>query len=80
MARGREPASDEVRALAERAGALVEDFTGGDPGIRASLQRMYQAEGGVAVINRHGGGMDQELWNYCGRAMAALRDAGEEAS
>jgi TipAS antibiotic-recognition protein len=36
---------DRVRALAVRWRDLVEQFTGGDPGIRASLQKMYDNEG-----------------------------------
>jgi len=80
MARGADPAADEVKGLAVRARSLVSDFTGGDPGIEASLRRMYQEEGGAAVINRQGGDMDPELWSYYRRAMAALTaDGGEVA-
>jgi MerR family transcriptional regulator, thiopeptide resistance regulator len=43
--RGTDPADEAVQALGRRAGELVEMFTGGDPGIRASLQRMYEQEG-----------------------------------
>jgi MerR family transcriptional regulator, thiopeptide resistance regulator len=43
--RGTDPADPTVQALGRRAGELVEMFTGGDPGIRASLQRMYEQEG-----------------------------------
>jgi MerR family transcriptional regulator, thiopeptide resistance regulator len=42
---GTEPADPAVQALGRRADELVEMFTGGDPGIRASLQRMYEQEG-----------------------------------
>lgn len=80
MSRDVDPASGEVRALAVRARALIGDFTGGDPGIEASLRRMYQEEGGGAVINRYGGDMDPELWRYYGRAMAALGGDPKEAS
>lgn len=77
MALGRDPASDEVRPLALRGRALIEAFTGGDTGIEASLKRMYQEEGGPALVNRHGGDMDPGLWAYYGRALAALQ-AGRE--
>jgi len=73
MSRGVDPASDEVRSLALEAGELVRAFTGGDAGIETSLRHMYQEEGGVAVVNRSGGGMDPELWRYYGSAMAAIR-------
>jgi hypothetical protein len=43
--RGTDPADPAVQALGRRADELVEMFTGGDPGIRASLQRMYEQEG-----------------------------------
>jgi DNA-binding transcriptional MerR regulator len=42
--RGTDPADPAVQALGRRAGELVEMFTGGDPAIRASLQRMYEQE------------------------------------
>ncbi len=42
--RGVDPASDEAQALAGRWCALIEAFTGGDPGIEASLNRMYREE------------------------------------
>jgi len=80
MALGRDPASGEVRALALRARDLIEAFTGGDPGIEASLRRMYQEEGGVTLVNRSGGNMDPELWAYYGRALAALQASREGAS
>jgi TipAS antibiotic-recognition domain len=34
-----------VQELSRRAGELIKAFTGGDPAIEASLQRMYQQEG-----------------------------------
>jgi DNA-binding transcriptional MerR regulator len=42
--RGVDPKSEEVRALGRRWRELVEMFTGGDPGITASLSNMYQNE------------------------------------
>jgi DNA-binding transcriptional MerR regulator len=44
MARGTDPRSEPVRALAARWQALVQAFTGGDPEIGCSLQRMWQQE------------------------------------
>lgn len=38
---GVDPASERAQALAARWAALVEEFTGGDPGIRESLRRLY---------------------------------------
>jgi DNA-binding transcriptional MerR regulator len=42
---GVDPAAEEPQALGRRAEELIEMFTGGDEGIRASLQRMYDEEG-----------------------------------
>jgi hypothetical protein len=38
-----------VQELARRAGELIRMFTGGDPEIEASLQRMYKTEGPARV-------------------------------
>jgi hypothetical protein len=42
---GTDPADPRVQELARRWSELVEAFTGGDPGIRASLGRMYEEQG-----------------------------------
>lgn len=65
---GTDPGSARVQALAERWHALVEQFTGGDPGIRASLQRMYEQEG-VSAASR--GAVSEELAAYTRRARRA---------
>lgn len=41
VAEGLDPASERARALAARWEGLVEEFTGGDPGIRENLRRLY---------------------------------------
>jgi DNA-binding transcriptional MerR regulator len=74
MAQGLDPASDDVQALARKSAALIEEFTGGDPGIRASLSAMYQAEGGQSVAQQRGMDTEPGLWEYMGRASAALKD------
>jgi hypothetical protein len=55
--------------LAGRWRALIEQFTGGDDGIRQSLQRMYR-EQGVQTASR--GMVDPELMEYVGQALARL--------
>jgi hypothetical protein len=47
---------------------LIEQFTGGNPGIRAGLQRMY-AEQSPSTASR--GMVDAGLMDYVGRARAA---------
>jgi DNA-binding transcriptional MerR regulator len=71
MQRGLDPADAEVRPLVERAQALIEEFTGGDPGIRRGLARLYREEGGENVMARQGMRPPEGLWAWYGRAMAA---------
>jgi MerR family transcriptional regulator, thiopeptide resistance regulator len=65
---GTDPADPRVQALAARWQALIEQFTGGDPGIRRSLQRMYEEEG-VETASR--GAVSPELMAYAQRAISA---------
>lgn len=74
MERGLDPASEEVQALARKSAALIDEFTGGDPGIAESLRNMYAGEGADSVMASHGMQMAPGLWEYVGRATAALRD------
>lgn len=69
MERGTNPASETVQALAKRWQSLVDEFTGGNPEIAASLNRMYQQEPAV----REQAGVDPELFAYIGKAMAAAK-------
>lgn len=69
-ASGKDPASTEVQALAERWRALIEQFTGGDAGTFASLQRVYEDQGAEAASQ---GAVSSELMAYVGRAMEAHR-------
>jgi DNA-binding transcriptional MerR regulator len=41
IAEGLDPASERAQALAARWEGLIEEFTGGDPGIRENLRRLY---------------------------------------
>ncbi len=68
LAAGADPTSEEVQAIVARWDGLVEQFTGGDPGIRQSLGRMYSAEG-VEKASR--GAVSVELQEFLGRARAA---------
>ncbi len=70
-----DPASPEVQALVARWSALIEQFTGGDAGIRASLERMYQDQG-VETASR--GMVAPELMAYVGRAMGASEGSASE--
>jgi hypothetical protein len=67
--RGTDPADPRVQELARRWQGLVEEFTGGDPGISDSLRRMYQNEPEM----RERSGIDPGLMEYVRRAMEAGR-------
>lgn len=67
MDSGLDPASDEVGVLARKSAALIQRFTGGDPGIRASLSRMYAAEGGEQIMARQRVDMRPGLGSTWGR-------------
>ena len=51
MERGTDPADPRVQALAARWKALIEEFTGGDPGIAQSLGRMWKEETSIHGID-----------------------------
>ena len=65
---GTDPADPRLTPLVERWNALIEQFTGGDPGIRASLQRLYDAEGPERASH---GAVSAETMAYAKRAMDA---------
>lgn len=67
MDNGADPASDTVQGLMGRWKELLAEFTGGDPGIQQSLNRMYQQEPSIQTRT----GIDPALMEYVGRAMAA---------
>jgi MerR family transcriptional regulator, thiopeptide resistance regulator len=64
-AKGTDPSDPRVQAIAARWQELVERFTGGDPGIRASLQRMYETEGAERASH---GMVSPQLMEWMGRA------------
>jgi len=68
LERGADPASAEVLALARKSKALIAEFTGGDPGIHASLSRMYSENPDMPQQ----WGVEPELWRYMGEASSAL--------
>jgi len=71
MEKGTDPSDPRVQALARRWKALIEEFTGGDPGIAASLKRMYEQETTVHGIDT---ASVRAMGEYIGRALAAARE------
>ena len=69
-AAGTAPTDPKLRPLVERWTRLIEAFTGGDPGIRASLQKMYDTEGPQAASR---GMVNPDVMAYMGEAIAASK-------
>ena len=69
QAAGTDPTDPRMLELAGRWRELIEQFTGGDEGIRESLGRMYR-EQGVQTASR--GMVDPALMEYVGTALARL--------
>ncbi len=67
---GTDPADARLDPLVARWTGLIEQFTGGDPGIKASLQSMYDTEGPERASR---GAMPAATMEYAGRAIAARR-------
>ena len=67
---GAAPTDPRAAELAGRWAALVERFTGGSPGLHASLNAMYETEG---VERASRGAVSQELFSWMGEAVAARR-------
>jgi DNA-binding transcriptional MerR regulator len=68
MEKGTDPGSETVQALARRWNALIQEFTGGSPGIAQSVGRMWREEPAVAGMAT---GPMRELMEYMGRAREA---------
>jgi hypothetical protein len=66
--RGTDPADPRVQELGRRWTELIEQFTGGDAGIRRSLQRMYGEEG---VDKASRGMVKPETMEYAMRVIEA---------
>jgi DNA-binding transcriptional MerR regulator len=68
MDRGTDPADERVQQLARRWMGLVQEFTGGNPGIEKSLGRMYKEE---PVVHGMDVGPMREMMGYVQKALAA---------
>ncbi len=73
MDQGTDPADERVQALARRWKELVEEFTGGDPGISQSLGRMWKEETTVHGLDT---GNMRSLMGYVQKAWAAGKGEG----
>lgn len=67
MEKGTDPADGRVQTLVSRWQELVEMFTGGDPGITASVGRIYREEPQI----RQKTGLTAEIMAYVAKAQGA---------
>ncbi len=72
MKAGADPADPAVQALAGRWKELVEQFTGGDPGIRESLGKLWKARG-PEMAGKIGMGFDPAVFRYVQSAQEIAR-------
>lgn len=68
MEKGTDPSEPRVQELARRWQELVAEFTGGDPGISASLQKMYESEDEIQGMQV---GPIREMGEYVQKALRA---------
>ena len=66
QAAGTDPSDPRVQELAARWRELIQQFTGGDAGLHASLNSMYEGEGPERASR---GALDAEVMDYMRRAM-----------
>jgi DNA-binding transcriptional MerR regulator len=69
MEKGTPAADPRVQQLARRWMGLVNEFTGGNPGIASSLGKMYRDEPSV----RERAGLDPKLFEYVNQVLAAAK-------
>lgn len=65
MEKGTDPESERMRQLAVRWESLIREFTGGDEGIRSSLERMYRTEGAEKASHSF---VDGDVTGYMAKA------------
>ena len=68
MNAGTDPADPKLKPIGERSRELITMFTGGDPGIQASLKRMYETEGPEKASR---GMADPTVFEYLAQVRAA---------
>ncbi len=72
MENGTDPADPKIQELARRWKGLVEEFTGGNPGIAKSVATVYKEEG-PALEARFGNVPDAPMFEYMSRAFAVMK-------
>jgi len=73
---GTDPTDPRVLQLARRWMALINEFTGGDPGIARSLGRLWKEQGDQIVAQHAMQNDPRELFDYIGPALETLKGSG----
>ena len=71
--KGTDPTDPKILELARRWQALINEFTGGDPGIAQSLGRVWKEKGDDLVAQHQMENDPRALFDYIGQAMAASK-------
>ncbi len=75
MENGTDPAAPEVQSLARRWMALINEFTGGDPGITRSVGKLWK-EQGDNLAAQHGAEYDpRDVYAYIAQSIAIVKDS-----
>ena len=70
LEKGTPPSDPRLQALEKRRQALVDAFTGGDPGIAANLERLWKEQGDKLCAQF---GMDPKVMEYLGKVAEAAK-------
>ena len=73
MDKGTDPADPRVQALSKRRDALIQGFTGGNPGIEQSLNRLWAEQGDKLAAQF---GYDPRLMEYLSKVAEAAKSSG----
>ncbi len=73
MEKGTDPSAPEVQDMARRWKALIDAFTGGDPGIERSVGRLWKEQGDTIAAAHDSKYDPRGVMEYIGQAMAAVK-------
>ena len=66
-----DPIGEPVKKLARKWLALIQEFSGGDPGVTQSLTKMHREN--PDMLNRFGMNVDPAVFGYIGKAIVAVK-------
>jgi DNA-binding transcriptional MerR regulator len=75
MEKGTDPGDPDVQALARRWQELLHQSTGGDPGIKQALKRLWEEQGDNLAAQFGSQYDSRPIWGYINRAIAAGKNS-----